>query len=79
MTTIAALTTVGIFALLQWRGVQSQAKAMEWMTYGAIVALVWFWLACIPGIDIERLWTKLSGHFEMNELYEVSFSDRTIR
>jgi hypothetical protein len=27
---------------------------------------------------IERLWTKLAGHFEMAELYEVSFSDRTI-
>ena len=26
---------------------------------------------------IERLWTKLAGHFEMTELYEVSFSDRT--
>ena len=27
---------------------------------------------------VERLWTKLAGHFEMAELYEVSFSDRTI-
>ncbi|WP_442681088.1 hypothetical protein ACSBM8_07920 [Sphingomonas sp. ASY06-1R] len=26
---------------------------------------------------VERLWTKLAGHFEMAELYEVSFSDRT--
>ena len=26
---------------------------------------------------IERLWTKFAGHFEMAELYEVSFSDRT--
>ncbi len=25
---------------------------------------------------IERLWTKLAGHFEMTELYDVSFSDR---
>ena len=23
---------------------------------------------------IERLWTKLAGHFEMTELYEVSFT-----
>lgn len=23
---------------------------------------------------LERLWTKLAGHFEMAELYEVSFS-----
>ena len=25
----------------------------------------------------ERLWTKFAGHFEMTELYDVSFSDRT--
>ena len=25
---------------------------------------------------LERLWTRLAGHFEMTELYEVSFSDR---
>ena len=25
---------------------------------------------------IERWWTKFAGHFEMAELYEVSFSDR---
>lgn len=25
---------------------------------------------------LERLWTKFAGHFEMAELYEVSFSDR---
>lgn len=25
-----------------------------------------------------RLWTKFAGHFEMAELYEVSFSDRTL-
>jgi hypothetical protein len=27
---------------------------------------------------IERLWTKFAGHFEMTELYEVSFSPRRI-
>jgi hypothetical protein len=27
---------------------------------------------------VERLWTKLLGHFELAELYEVSFSDRTL-
>jgi hypothetical protein len=25
-----------------------------------------------------RLWTKFAGHFELNELYEVSFSDGTL-
>jgi hypothetical protein len=28
--------------------------------------------------SIERLWTKFTGHFAMTELYEVSFSDRTM-
>ncbi|MET3827622.1 hypothetical protein ABIC16_003315 [Sphingomonas sp. PvP055] len=27
---------------------------------------------------VERLWTRLCGHFEMTELYEVSFSDRRL-
>lgn len=27
---------------------------------------------------LERWWTKLAGHFEMTELYEVSFSDRRL-
>ena len=25
---------------------------------------------------VERIWTKIVGHFEMAELYEVSFTDR---
>lgn len=28
--------------------------------------------------SFERLWTKFSGHFEMAELYEVSFTDRSL-
>jgi hypothetical protein len=27
---------------------------------------------------VERLWTRLAGHFDMAELYEVSFSDRRL-
>ena len=27
---------------------------------------------------LERLWTRFAGHFEMTELYEVSFSDRSM-
>jgi ethanolamine permease len=56
-TTAAALATVALFAAVQWLGARQQAKVMEWMTYGAIVALVWFWIACIPGVRLERLWT----------------------
>ena len=54
VTTSAALVTVALFALLQWTGAKEQAKIMEWMTYGAIIALVWFWIACIPGVKFER-------------------------
>ncbi|MCJ2127851.1 hypothetical protein [Methylobacterium sp. E-045] len=25
---------------------------------------------------LERLWTRFAGHFELTELYEVSFSER---
>ena len=57
VTTAVALGTVILFAVLQCLGVGTQARVMEWMTYGAVVALVWFWVACIPGIRIERLFT----------------------
>jgi len=57
VTTAVALGTVVLFAILQCLGVGAQARVMEWMTYGAMVALVWFWIACIPGIRIERLLT----------------------
>jgi ethanolamine permease len=58
ITMWAGLATVVIFALVQWIGAREQAKIMEWMTYGAIVGLVWFWLACIRGVDLDRIWTK---------------------
>ena len=57
VTTAVALGTVLLLAVLQCLGVGTQARVMEWMTYGAMVALVWFWVACIPGIRIERLLT----------------------
>lgn len=58
VTTAAALVTVALFAVLQWIGAKEQAKIMEWMTYGAIIALVWFWIACIPGVKVERILTE---------------------
>ena len=58
VTTVAALVTVALFAWLQWIGAKVQAKIMEWMTYGAIFALVWFWIACIPGVKVERILTE---------------------
>jgi ethanolamine permease len=58
ITMYAGLVTVLVFAVVQWIGAREQAKIMEWMTYGAIVGLVWFWLACIPGVQLDRIWTK---------------------
>jgi ethanolamine permease len=54
----AGLATVLLFAIVQWIGAHQQAKIMEWMTYGAIIGLIWFWLACLPGVRLERIWTK---------------------
>jgi ethanolamine permease len=58
VTTVAGLVTVALFALVQWVGSKRQAQLMEWMTYGAILALVWFWIACIPGVRLERIFTQ---------------------
>src|SRR6516164_6060234 len=57
-TAVAGLATVAIFALVQWVGSKRQAQLMEWMTYGAIGALVWFWIACIPAVRLERVFTQ---------------------
>ena len=57
VTTAVALAAVVLFAFRQCLGVGAQARVMEWMTSGAMVALVWFGIACIPGIRIERLLT----------------------
>jgi ethanolamine permease len=57
-TTAAGLLTVAVFAVVQWVGSRHQARLMEWMTYGAIVALVWFWIACIPGVRLDRILTE---------------------
>jgi ethanolamine permease len=57
-TTCAGLGTVALFALVQWIGSKRQAQLMEWMTYGAILGLVWFWIACMPGVRLERIFTE---------------------
>jgi ethanolamine permease len=55
-TTIAGLATVAFFALVQWWGSKRQAQLMEYMTY-AIIALIWFWIACIPAVHWDRIFT----------------------
>jgi ethanolamine permease len=57
VTTICGLVTVFLFAMVQWIGAAQQAKVMEWMTYGAIVGLLWFWIAAAPGVKLERIFT----------------------
>src|SRR5438094_2507566 len=57
-STAAGLATVAVFAAVQWAGAREQAKLMEWMTYGAILALVWYWVACVPGVRLERIFTR---------------------
>src|SRR5436309_11668572 len=57
-TMLAGLATVAVFAAVQWLGAREQAKVMEWMTYGAILGLVWFWVACLPGVRLERILTE---------------------
>ncbi len=56
-TTVAGLGTVLVFAYIQWLGAGTQAKINEWMTYGAIVVLIWFWIACMPGVRLDRILT----------------------
>jgi ethanolamine permease len=58
LTTLAGLATVLVFAVVQYVGAHAQARLMTWMTYGAIAGLVWFWIACLPGVRLERLMTE---------------------
>ncbi len=55
--TACAIACALLFFAVQYRGVKGQAVVMLWLTYAAIAALVWFWLACIPGVARERLIT----------------------
>jgi ethanolamine permease len=57
-TTALGLATIVVFGVVQWIGAKEQAKVMEWMTYGAIAGLVWFWIACIPGVNLDRILTR---------------------
>ncbi len=58
VTTACAVACALLFFVVQYLGVKEQAVIMLWLTYAAIVALVWFWLASIPGVALERILTK---------------------
>src|SRR5690242_8043184 len=50
ITTVSAVACALIFFVIQYQGVKEQAVIMLWLTYAAIVALVWFWFASVPGV-----------------------------
>jgi ethanolamine permease len=73
-TTVFGLVTVAFFGALQWIGAHKQAKAMEWMTYGAIVGLVWFWIAAIPGVRLERIFTVDQPAMAVGMIHAIPFA-----
>jgi len=57
-TTICAVVCAIVFMAVQYAGVKEQAAVMLWLTWAAIGALVWFWAAAIPGVSLDRVFTK---------------------
>lgn len=58
VTTVFAIVCALVFFVVQYIGVKQQAVIMLWLTYAAIAALVWFWLASAPGVSLEHVLTK---------------------
>jgi ethanolamine permease len=58
ITTACAIGCALVFFAIQYIGVKQQAVIMLWLTYAAIAALVWFWIATAPGVSLERVFTK---------------------
>jgi len=56
--TVFSVLTVVVFFVIQASGVKEQATIMLWLTYAAIVALVWFWLGTAPGWATSNIVTK---------------------
>lgn len=56
--TISAIVCALVFLAVQYAGVKEQAALTMWMTSAAIIALVWFWFAAIPGVSLDRVLTK---------------------
>ena len=57
-TTISAILCLLMFFVVQYIGVKEQAVITLWLTYAAIGALVWFWIAAAPGVSFERVLTR---------------------
>lgn len=58
ITTACAVVCALVFFVIQYIGVKQQAVIMLWLTYAAIAALVWFWIATAPGVSLDRVFTK---------------------
>ena len=58
VTTVSAVSCAVLFFIIQYQGVKEQAVIMLWLTYAAIFVLVWFWIACIPGVSMARILTQ---------------------
>jgi ethanolamine permease len=56
-TTTCAIVCALLFLAVQYVGVKEQARITLWLTWAAIIALVWFWIAAIPGISLDRIFT----------------------
>jgi len=57
-TTLCGACYGARFRVRAMAGRRKQAKVNEWMTYGAIVVLAWFWVACLPGVRMDRIMTE---------------------
>jgi ethanolamine permease len=58
VSTAYAILCALVFFAIQYTGVKQQAVVMLWLTYAAIVALVWFWAGTAPGVSLDRVFTK---------------------
>ena len=56
-TTIWAIVCAVVFLIVQCIGVREQAAIMLWLTWAAIGALICFFVAVIPGVSLERVFT----------------------
>ena len=57
-TTGSAILCALLFLVVQYVGVKEQAIITLWLTYAAIFALVWFWIAAAPGVSLDRILTQ---------------------
>jgi ethanolamine permease len=58
VTTVCAIACALVFFGVQYIGVREQAVIMLWLTYAAIITLVCFWIAAVPGVSLERVFTR---------------------